>query len=191
MRRGILLIGAVLLLIPIFASAQSPTDRTRIFRDELRAFAYDLAEARDAELHRVRRIAYVAMIEAYRYDLPPALVFGVLLQETIDLDPEAVSVAGARGIMQIMPNIWLPVLRPYFGSNLFDDTTNIRYGTWILAHYAYMSRGDMDQTLRRYSGGARRYSERVRRHVEERAPNLCPERSAAICVEDPLLSRFR
>lgn len=166
-------------------------DRVARFRNEVRALAADLHRvAPHEDTTRIRLIAYTVVSEAYRYDVPVPLVFGVLLQETWQLDGRAVSVAGARGLMQVMPRYWLRSLGPYFGYDLFDDVTNIRYGIWILAHYASMSNGDWRETLNRYSGGAKRYVERVRTHIETKGRNVCPQRDIRICVDLPLRRTF-
>ena len=78
--------------------------------------------------------------EAKRAGLDPQLVLGVIEVES-KFRKYAVSRAGARGYMQVMP-FWIGML----GSaehNLFNLRTNLRYGCVILRHYLDLERGDM------------------------------------------------
>ncbi|MEM8546909.1 MAG: lytic transglycosylase domain-containing protein [Pseudomonadota bacterium] len=98
--------------------------------------------------------------EAQRVDLPPELVLAVIDVES-NFDRFAVSRAGARGLMQIMP-FWLDEIgRPE--DSLFDIDTNLRMGCTILRHYYDMERGDLHRSLARYNGslGSRKYSSKV------------------------------
>ena len=62
----------------------------------------------------------------------------------------AVSHAGARGFMQVMP-FWTGALkRPR--DNLFSLRTNLRYGCVILRYYLNLEKGDYFRALGRYNG---------------------------------------
>ena len=62
----------------------------------------------------------------------------------------ALSRAGARGLMQVMP-FWVKQLgQP--GQNLFHLRTNLRYGCVILKHYLDIEKGDLFRALGRYNG---------------------------------------
>jgi soluble lytic murein transglycosylase-like protein len=62
----------------------------------------------------------------------------------------AVSRAGARGYMQVMP-FWLKQIgQPKH--NLFHMRTNLAYGCAILRHYVDMEGGDYFRALGRYNG---------------------------------------
>lgn len=62
----------------------------------------------------------------------------------------AVSSAGARGYMQVMP-FWVKLIgRP--DDKLFDLRTNLRYGCTILRHYLDIEKGDIYRALGRYNG---------------------------------------
>ncbi len=66
--------------------------------------------------------------EAQRHDLAPELVLAVIEVES-NFDRFAISYAGARGLMQVMP-FWLDEIgRP--NDNLFDIDTNLRMGCTI------------------------------------------------------------
>lgn len=94
--------------------------------------------------------------EASRVDLPPELILAVIEVES-NFDRYAVSVAGAIGLMQIMP-FWLDEIgRPE--DNLLHIDTNLRYGCTILRFYYDRENGDLRRALGRYNGslGRRRY----------------------------------
>jgi soluble lytic murein transglycosylase-like protein len=98
--------------------------------------------------------------EATRVGLPPEMVLAVIDIESA-FDPYAVSVAGAQGLMQVMP-FWLEEIgRP--GDRLVDIKTNLRMGCTILKYYYDMESGDWIRALGRYNGslGRREYPEKV------------------------------
>ena len=99
-------------------------------------------------------------LEASRVDLPPELVLAVIEVES-NFDRYAVSVAGALGLMQIMP-FWLDEIgRP--NDNLLHTDTNLRYGCTILRYYLDKENGDLRRALGRYNGslGKRKYPNKV------------------------------
>jgi len=105
--------------------------------------------------------------EANRADLPPELVLAVIDIES-RFDRFAISRAGARGLMQVMP-FWLEELdRP--DDNLFEIGINLRMGCTILKHYMDREDGDMVQALARYNGsyGKTWYSEKVLGRLADR-----------------------
>jgi len=87
--------------------------------------------------------------EASRADLPPELVLAVIQVESY-FDRWALSVAGAQGLMQIMP-FWLDEIG-HPDDNLFHVQTNLRMGCTILKYYLDMERGDLTRALGRYNG---------------------------------------
>jgi len=98
--------------------------------------------------------------EAKRAELPPELVLAVIDVES-NFDRYAISVAGARGLMQIMP-FWLDEIgRP--DDNLMHVDTNLRFGCTILKFYMDMEDGDLIRALGRYNGslGRRKYPNKV------------------------------
>jgi soluble lytic murein transglycosylase-like protein len=101
----------------------------------------DAAERRDllASVH----------YEAVRAGLDPQLVLGVIHHES-GFKKYAVSVADARGYMQVMP-FWTRLIGDA-GHNLFHLRTNLRYGCVILRHYLDIERGNLFRALGRYNG---------------------------------------
>lgn len=87
--------------------------------------------------------------ESVRAGLDPEMVLG-LIQVESNFRKYALSTAGARGFMQVMP-FWVKQI----GSkdhNLFNLRTNLRYGCIILRHYLDIERGDYFRALGRYNG---------------------------------------
>jgi len=87
--------------------------------------------------------------EATRAGLDPQWVLGLIEVESA-FRKYAVSSAGARGYMQVMPFWVRSIGRPE--DNLFSLRTNLRYGCSILRHYLDIEKGDMYRALGRYNG---------------------------------------
>jgi len=87
--------------------------------------------------------------EAKRAGLDPQLVLG-LIQVESNFRKHAVSSAGARGYMQVMP-FWIKLIGNN-EHNLFNLRTNLRYGCVILRHYLDVEKGDLYRALGRYNG---------------------------------------
>ncbi len=91
-----------------------------------------------------------ARYEAQRAGLDPQLVLA-LIQVESGFRKYAVSGAGARGYMQVMP-FWTRLIGDSRPDGLFDMRSNLRYGCVILRHYLDIERGDMFRALGRYNG---------------------------------------
>ena len=98
------------------------------------------------------RIEFLETIwyEATRAGLAPDLVLGLVQVESA-FRKYAVSQAGARGYMQVMP-FWTRAIGDGDASRLFHMQTNLRYGCSILRLYIDMERGDLFLALGRYNG---------------------------------------
>ncbi len=102
-------------------------------------------EDHEERLEILKRVHY----EATRTDIAPELVLAVIDIES-NFDRYAISVAGARGLMQIMP-FWLDEIgRPH--DNLLHIDTNLRFGCTILKYYLEVEQGDLKRALGRYNG---------------------------------------
>ena len=115
-------------------------------------------QVRDPEerMHILTRVHQEATLAG----IAPELVLAVIEVES-NFDHYAVSVAGAIGLMQIMP-FWLDEIgRP--DDNLLHINTNLRYGCTILKFYLDKENGDMRRALGRYNGslGRREYPNKV------------------------------
>ncbi len=87
--------------------------------------------------------------EATRAGLDPHMVLG-LIQVESGFKKYAVSKAGARGYMQVMP-FWTKAIGTP-DQNLFHLRTNLRYGCTILRHYLDIEKGNLYRALGRYNG---------------------------------------
>lgn len=87
--------------------------------------------------------------EAARAGLDPQLVLSVIQVES-GFKKYAISHAGARGYMQVMP-FWIEAIG-HRDHNLFHLRVNLRYGCTILRHYLNKEKGDYFRALGRYNG---------------------------------------
>ncbi len=88
--------------------------------------------------------------EAARAGLEISLVLG-LIQVESNFRKYAISYAGARGLMQVMP-FWARVIGDGDASKLFHMQTNLRFGCVILRHYLERENGNLYLALGRYNG---------------------------------------
>jgi soluble lytic murein transglycosylase-like protein len=111
----------------------------------------------------VTRLEFLETVwyETRRAGLETELVLG-LIQVESGFRKYAISVAGARGYMQVMP-FWTRVIGDGDVSRLFHMQTNLRFGCVILRHYLEVEKGDMFLALGRYNGsrGRREYPDMV------------------------------
>ena len=100
--------------------------------------------------------------EATRAGLDPQLILGIIQIES-DFRKYAVSRAGARGYMQVMP-FWKKLIGDP-DDNLFHLRHNLRYGCVILRHYLDIEKGNYFRALGRYNGslGQKSYPYLVKR----------------------------
>lgn len=114
-----------------------------------------LQSARLPQRHKPTLAERLVFLETVRYEaqragLDPALVLG-LIQVESGFRRYAISSAGARGYMQVMP-FWVDVIGDGDPSGLFDMRRNIRYGCVILRHYLDIEKGNLFMALGRYNG---------------------------------------
>jgi soluble lytic murein transglycosylase-like protein len=165
------------------ATQERPDDKLRSILIDAIQSSDSFTDRYDAEVwltdmsHRLHRkvddleerllILKTAHYEASRADLPPELVLAVIDIES-NFDRFAISHAGARGLMQVMP-FWLDEIgRP--DDDLFDIHTNLRMGCTILRHYLNREKGNRTKALARYNGstGKTWYPQRVYRALSKR-----------------------
>ena len=87
--------------------------------------------------------------EAKRTGLEPDLVLAVIRGES-NFRKYAISSAGARGFMQVMP-FWANIVGET-SSDLFNLRTNLRLGCAILRSYLDKENGNVHRALARYNG---------------------------------------
>ena len=139
------------------------------FTDEVQRQQYvRWLTAADGHLTRYKReaVARNDFLEAVWYEsrragLETELILG-LIQVESGFRKYAISVAGARGYMQVMP-FWARLIGDGDASRLFHLQTNLRFGCTILRHYLDRERGDLFMALGRYNGsrGKRPYPDAV------------------------------
>lgn len=105
---------------------------------------------------RMLRFFEAAEISSAEFSVPLPMILSVMETES-DFRPEAVSDAGACGLMQIMPSTFTFLQDEQFHEDLpdnaiFDPTVNIRYGTYYLS-YLYDKFGDWPPALAAYNAG--------------------------------------
>lgn len=91
------------------------------------------------------------------FNVDPTLMAGVIYSES-HFNKDAVSRAGARGLMQIMPPTGASIAsrigdNSYTPDKLFDPDTNIRYGAWYLRYLLDNYSGNVNASLAGYNGG--------------------------------------
>ena len=111
--------------------------------------------------------------ESKRAGLEPALVLSIVQVESA-FRKYAISSAGARGYMQVMP-FWARLIGDGNAGHLFHMQTNLRFGCVILRHYLDLEKGDLFLALSRYNGsvGQSKYPEtvlRARKSWEYKSP---------------------
>jgi soluble lytic murein transglycosylase-like protein len=105
--------------------------------------------------------AYVA---SERTGFDPLLVLAVIAVES-SFNPNAQSLAGAQGLMQVVPRYHEDKLEEHGGSGaVLDPTVNILVGTRILEQYIRHT-GNLEAGLQRYNGALSDASSRYARKV--------------------------
>src|SRR5574340_1195882 len=94
---------------------------------------------------------------AKKYGLDPYFVAAIIREES-QFRPEAISPAGARGVMQVMPSTGEWIARntgiPGFDrSRLFEAEMNISIGTWYLSHLMKKFSGNLTLVTASYNAG--------------------------------------
>lgn len=104
--------------------------------------------------------------EAKRAGLEPELVLAVIEVES-HFDRFAISVSGARGLMQVMP-FWLDEIN-LSDKNLFKIRTNLRMGCTILRYYMDRESDNLGPALARYNGsyGKTKYPAKVSKALKK------------------------
>jgi soluble lytic murein transglycosylase-like protein len=112
--------------------------------------ASERLKPRKAEHHVRLEFLETAWYESRRAGLETALVLA-LVQVESGFRKYAISSAGARGYMQVMP-FWARLIGNGDDRRLFHMQTNLRFGCAILRHYLDVEQGDLFMALGRYNG---------------------------------------
>lgn len=135
------------------AARPARVDSARLEATLLRRHAHaplaSVLSRRSGNPHIADRAAAAVLSEARRLRLSPSLVAAVLLVENTPMDTTAMSVAGAVGLMQVMPVHGGALGCP--SAELREVESNICHGTRVLHMYVKRTR-TMRAALRRYNG---------------------------------------
>ena len=173
------------------------------FRDEKRNFYEDLMRTKQLDSARADSIATYAVREGYIRGISPAIIFGVMLTENARFISGALSNVGAVGLMQVYPKVWLKKqFTDSLGKDLASDSTNVRFGVFILSEYFNPRTGsgarrsrDFRTALLRYNGCVRgsntphckNYPDKVKQYVEASATSICNGRGFYECIAKPFV----
>jgi hypothetical protein len=173
------------------------------FERDRQAFKADLVATGHMDPARADTVSYYAVREAYLRGIPPAVVFGVMLTENSRFVSTALSNVGAVGLMQVYPKVWLKVLQEKFGADLATDSTNLKYGVYILSTYIKTDRGvappaAVNKGLLRYNGCVRgtntphckNYPSKVAGYVKKQGVSICANKNFYECIAKPFLEGF-
>jgi hypothetical protein len=173
------------------------------FERDRKAFASDLVATGHMDPARADTVAYYAVREAYLRGIPPAVVFGVMLTENSRFVSKALSNVGAVGLMQVYPKVWLKALQEKFGADLSTDSTNLKYGVYILSTYIKTKNGAanaaaVNKGLLRYNGCVRgtntphctNYPSKVATYVKKQGNSICGNKSFYDCIARPFVEGF-
>jgi len=129
-----------------------------------------------------------------------------MLTENAQFVSRAKSNVGAVGLMQVYPKVWLKALQKKFGSDIATDSTNFRYGVFILSNYlkprqatnhvVSTAPGSLMKGLLHYNGCVRgtntprchTYPNKVQQYVERDAQALCGSQSFYDCIAKPFMA---
>lgn len=197
--------------IPVAKAALPPTpkDTSKLaqllaspkFEADRRSFAAALVNTGRMNQARADSIAFYAVRESYLNGIPPAVVFGVMLTENALFVSKAMSNVGAVGLMQIYPKVWLKALSGKFGSDVASDSTNLKYGIFILKQYIKSDSGAVTSKalatgLLHYNGcvhgsntpNCHTYPTKVKTYVEKSGMSICGDKSFYDCIAKPFIS---
>lgn len=114
------------------------------------------ALTRTLEEKREREVLPLVLSYSKTYELSPALVLAVIKTES-GFRPNAVSEAGAMGLMQLMPETFLylsteKLKETHHESALFDPDVNLRFGCYYLS-YLFERFDDLTTVIAAYNAG--------------------------------------
>ncbi|MRX28307.1 transglycosylase SLT domain-containing protein [Kangiella sp. HZ709] len=173
------LLVVILLTTSVFVQAQE--DPGQAFKDELKSLLnaehhfvdeYDAKVwMKDMSIRLAKRAPHIPEKERLKIlalvhkhsnaaGVDPQMVLAIMEVES-NFDRYALSVAYARGLMQIMP-FWIKEIGTP-EDDLFDIETNIKYGCYIYKLYLKYEKGNTTLALGRYNGsrGKMKYPRKV------------------------------
>lgn len=126
------------------------------------AILWGIRSLSDKPTRKGYELAYPRMFEelvvdaSKKYDLEPELVWAIIREES-HFRHDAISRAGAMGLMQIMPltgkDIAMRLGVTITDNDLLNPEININFGTFYIQSMLKMFNGDMDKAMAAYNGG--------------------------------------
>lgn len=173
---------------------RSAHEKNRAVSKEGRSFREALSKNSSSQTistDQAKRLArYAPLIKnaAARHGVPIELICGVILQESGG-NARAVSPAGARGLMQLMPQ----TARRFGVHNSFDPTQNIEGGTKYLRFLLDRFKGNVELALAGYNAGEQnveKYGMRIPpfRETQNYVPNVLNYARAMVEMLKPAAS---
>lgn len=154
---------------PAVAAVERPAEATVEPAVPLESFKYRALAVHLSQRYRVAadaadEVVSAAHVASERVGIDPLLVLAVIAVES-SFDPNAVSLAGAEGLMQVVPRYHEEKLEEHGGSEAVrDPAINILVGVRILDQYIRRT-GSLEAGLQRYNGalsdGSGRYARKV------------------------------
>lgn len=127
----------------------------RVHSDNWKLKNYDFLEykvnAFVKKFPKFSKIFDAAYRKSHEYGFHPDLVLGIMQVES-NYDPDAVSIVGACGLMQVNVPVWKDELS-IDEKNVFDIEYNIDLGLQILKRYLLESNGNIQRALHLYNNG--------------------------------------
>jgi hypothetical protein len=197
---------------PAVAATLAPADTSQVarlmaepeYQQQKRAFYEDVMRLNQVDSARADSIATYAVREAYVRGISPAIIFGVMLTENARFISAATSNVGAVGLMQVYPKVWLTKdLKETLGADLATDSTNVKYGVFILKEYfnPRTKSGNRREVpwstaLLRYNGCVKgtntprchTYPSKVKNFVEKQATSICNGKGFYECIAKPFIA---
>lgn len=110
-------------------------------------------------------LQFSAIVKSQAKDIDPLLILSLMRQESA-FNASAVSLVGARGLMQVMPATARSIASVR-AARLFDPKTNVDVGTKYLEKRLMQYRGDVELTLAAYNAGAGRVDRWMKRYTTD------------------------
>lgn len=137
-----------------------PTDRSKIHQ-----LIKHIRKKYQVSKSRASTIVTAVFRSSAQHGLEPELILAIIAIEST-FQARALSVKGARGLMQVMAKAHPKKVKEIGGiPALFNPQKNIHTGARILADYLKMSRGNLRKALLRYNGSHKnpnsRYADKV------------------------------
>lgn len=138
-----------------------------VIQDQIKRFGY----SNSPDIRGLNSLSHAIIKYSDEYDVPVPLILAVIKRESA-FNQEALSHAGARGLMQLMPYTAKEcaddIGKRYFGITNIQD--NVQLGTWYLAKMIREFDGDLTLAIRAYNAGPKyawRFAKTQDIHYEE------------------------